>query len=394
MAKKKTNSDLMEALVKDIRKRKHTVVHDAPEVIDAISSGSLMVDHYLPGGFPRGAITEIYGPNNTGKTTMSLLMLREAMWEAHERDMYCFFVNAENRPLDGAWYAKLGLPYSKVTDETTGEISYQCDLQDDKGLPRLIIVESVTAEDTANTIMDMVESGLFVAGVLDSVANLMPKAEGEADFDKATQIGLQSRLMARWMRVMTNAIRRTGICLIFLNHYRVKIGASKYEPQGTSSGGNHFHHEATIRLETFRQKDNWEKSDDKYHVDMQIRFYVVKTSVSDNTGKLIEMTLIRDESTGSYVIDRAHEAFELCKQAGLFSSSDGSQYGSAGWCCFPATEYGYTDTMVYEENDVGHYKLGKSFDDVKASLRHDPDMLKACVNALRRYKQGTHITFS
>lgn len=385
MAKKK-NADIMSTIIKDIQKNKSVTVLDAPDVIEGISSGSLVVDLALGGnGFPRGAITEIYGPNNTGKTTLSLMMLREAMWEAHERDMYCFYVNAEKRPLDGKWYKSLGLPYEQVTDTNTGELKWQCSLKDDNGNPRLIIVEAETAETTANVIMDLVGSGMFIAGVLDSVANLSPKAEVETDMNKNTQIGMQSRFMARWMRVFMDSVRKTQIALVFLNHYRVKIDAGMYENKGTSSGGNAFHHQSSIRLETYRMKDEWESDDVKEHIRMHIRFYIRKTSVTKNRGALISCTLEHDKESGTYLVDPALEAFSIAKEKGLFFSRDGSKWSGRGIACFDASRFGYNGDKEYDINDNGHYEIGGSHDDILDTLRSDVDMIVALEMAIRAY---------
>jgi RecA/RadA recombinase len=381
-AKAANNADLMKKLLGEIAKT-NARYHAAPESVKRLSFGSLTADMAIGGGLPRGAITEIYGANNTGKTTLAIMALREALYEAHERDMYCFFINAEKRPIDGEWYTKLGLPYKRLVNRETGEIEYQLEMQDTNGNPRLQFFEVESAEGTANLMMDLVDSGLYIMGVLDSVGALSPKAELETDMAKNTQMGLQSRFMARWMRAFMDKVRMTGITLVFLNHQRSAISDDMFAPKTSSPGGNHFHHQSTVRLETFRLKDEWESDDLKEHIRMYIRFYVRKTSVSDQTGRMVTVQVERDSKTGHYAVDPALERFLIARQYEVLLNRKGQTWGGNGFVCFPADKYGYNGSKQYIKTDVG-YELGDGHEGAVSALREDVDMMIAIEKAIRQ----------
>jgi len=223
--------------------------HSNASGIEVIPSGSILLDEALGiGGYPRGRIIEIYGPESSGKTTLALHVIAEAQ----KMGGIAAFVDAEHA-LDPIYAKNLGV---NIDDLWVS--------QPDTGEQGLEITES------------LVRSGAVDVIVVDSVAALTPQAEIEGDMGDA-HMGLQARLMSQALRKLTATIGRSRTLLIFINQLRMKIGVMFGNPE-TTTGGNALKFYASLRLDV-RKTDTIEKSDTDA-VGNRIRVKVVKNKVA------------------------------------------------------------------------------------------------------------------
>ncbi len=191
--------------------------------IPSISTGSLGLDIALGiGGLPKGRIVEIYGPESSGKTTMTLQVIAEAQ----KKGGTAAFVDAEHA-LDPQYAERLGVQ------------------MDD-----LIVSQPDTGEQALEVAEMLVRSGAVDVLVIDSVAALTPKAEIEGDMGDS-HVGLQARLLSQAMRKLTGAIKQTNCLVIFINQIRMKIGVMFGSPE-TTTGGNALKFYASVRLDIRR----------------------------------------------------------------------------------------------------------------------------------------------
>jgi recombination protein RecA len=191
--------------------------------IDAIPSGSLGVDLALGiGGLPRGRIVEIYGPESSGKTTLTLHVIAEAQ----KRGGIAAFIDAEHA-LDVTYARRLGVR----TDD-------------------LLISQPDTGEQALEIAEMLVRSGAIDILVIDSVAALVPKAEIEGEMGDSLP-GLHARLMSQALRKLTASIARSGTCVVFINQIRMKIGVMFGSPE-TTTGGNALKFYSSVRLDIRR----------------------------------------------------------------------------------------------------------------------------------------------
>jgi recombination protein RecA len=191
--------------------------------VPVIPSGSLTLDIALGiGGYPRGRVVEIYGPESSGKTTMAL----HAISEVHKGGGVAAFVDAEHA-LDVSYARKLGV---RTED--------------------LLIAQPDTGEQALEITETLVRSGSIDLVVVDSVAALVPKAELEGDMGDA-HVGLQARLMSQALRKLTSAISKSNTTVIFINQIRMKIGVMFGNPE-TTTGGNALKFYSSVRLDIRR----------------------------------------------------------------------------------------------------------------------------------------------
>ena len=196
---------------------------DSRRDVPVISTGSLTLDLALGiGGLPRGRVVEIYGPESSGKTTMSL----HALAEAQKAGGTCAFVDAEHA-LDPGYAQKLGV---NVDD--------------------LLVSQPDTGEQALEITDMLVRSGAVDVVVVDSVAALTPKAEIEGEMGDS-HVGLQARLMSQALRKLTGNIKRTNCMVIFINQIRMKIGVMFGSPE-TTTGGNALKFYSSVRLDIRR----------------------------------------------------------------------------------------------------------------------------------------------
>jgi recombination protein RecA len=190
------------------------------ENIQVISSGSLAIDTALGvGGYPRGRIIEIYGPESSGKTTLAL----HAIAEAQKTGMVCAFIDAEHA-FDPSYVKALGV-----------------------NLEELVISQPSCGEEGLEIADTLVRSGAMDLIVVDSVAALVPKVELDGNMDE-NQMGLQARLMSKALRKLTGSISRTNSTVIFINQIRMKIGVMFGSPE-TTTGGNALKFYASVRMD-------------------------------------------------------------------------------------------------------------------------------------------------
>lgn len=195
----------------------------AAEEVQVVSTGSLGLDIALGvGGLPRGRIVEIYGPESSGKTTLTL----QAIAEMQKLGGTCAFIDAEHA-LDVGYAQKLGV-----------------------NLGDLLISQPDTGEQALEITDALVRSGGVDLVVIDSVAALTPKAEIEGDMGDSLP-GLQARLMSQALRKLTGSINRTNTLVIFINQIRMKIGVMFGSPE-TTTGGNALKFYASVRLDIRR----------------------------------------------------------------------------------------------------------------------------------------------
>jgi recombination protein RecA len=191
--------------------------------IDAISTGAISIDYALGvGGIPRGRVTEIFGPESSGKTTLALQVIAEAQ----KLGGMAAFVDAEHA-LDAAYAQKLGVD-----------------------LDNLLVSQPDNGEQALEIVEVLIRSGGVDVVVVDSVAALVPKAEIEGEMGDA-QMGLQARLMSQALRKLTGVVSKSKTCLVFINQLREKIGVMFGNPE-TTTGGRALKFYASVRLDIRR----------------------------------------------------------------------------------------------------------------------------------------------
>ncbi|MDR1950669.1 MAG: recombinase RecA, partial [Bacteroidales bacterium] len=196
----------------------------AIEKVDVISTGSIGVDAALGiGGFPKGRIVEIYGPESSGKTTLAI----HAIAEVQKTGGIAAFIDAEHA-FDRFYAQKLGV---NVED--------------------LLISQPDNGEQALEIAENLIRSGAIDLIVIDSVAALTPKSEIEGEMGES-KMGLHARLMSQALRKLTGTISKTGSCCIFINQLREKIGIMFGNPE-TTTGGNALKFYASVRVDIRRQ---------------------------------------------------------------------------------------------------------------------------------------------
>ncbi len=263
--------------------------------IESVSTGSLGLDIALGiGGLPFGRVVEIYGPESSGKTTLTLQVIAEAQ----KKGKICAFVDAEHA-LDPIYAGKLGVDINELL------IS-----QPDTGEQALEIVDMLTRSGAVDVI------------VIDSVAALTPKAEIEGDMGDS-HMGLQARLMSQALRKLTGSIKRSNTMVIFINQIRMKIGVMFGNPE-TTTGGNALKFYASVRLDI--RRIGAVKSGDEI-VGNETRVKVVKNKVSPPF-KQAEFQILYGEGISKYgeLIDWGVKE-KLVEKAGSWYSYKGSKIG-------------------------------------------------------------------
>ena len=216
--------------------------------VETIPTGSLSLDIALgTGGLPRGRIVEIYGPESSGKTTMTL----HSIAEAQKKGGVCAFVDAEHA-LDVVYAKKIGVD-----------------------LDQLLVSQPDTGEQALDIVDMLVRSNAVDLVVVDSVAALTPKAELEGEMGDR-HVGLQARLMSQALRKLTASVSRTNCIVIFINQLRMKIGVMFGSPE-TTTGGNALKFYSSVRLDIRRIASI--KSGDE-NIGNRVRVKVVKNKMA------------------------------------------------------------------------------------------------------------------
>ena len=297
--------------------------------IPAISTGSLGLDLALGiGGIPRGRIIEIYGPESSGKTTLTL----HCIAEAQKRGGMAAFIDAEHA-FDRSYAEKLGIDTQNLL------IS-----QPDNGEQALEIAEH------------LIRSGAVDIVVIDSVAALVPKAELEGEMGES-KMGLQARLMSQALRKLTGAINKTHCTLIFINQLREKIGVMFGNPE-TTTGGNALKFYASVRLDIRRIGQIKEGADNI--TGNRTRVKVVKNKVAPPF-KQVEFDIMYGEG-----VSKAGEVLDLGVELEIIKKS-------GSW-------FSYNDQ-----------KLGQGRDGVKQLIKDNPELLDEIEAKIRSKIKGEHL---
>ena len=288
--------------------------------VETVPTGSLGLDIALGvGGLPRGRVIEIYGPESSGKTTLTLHVIAEAQ----KKGGVCAFVDAEHA-LDPVYARKLGV-----------------------NLNDLLISQPDTGEQALEITDTLVRSGAVDVLVIDSVAALTPRAEIEGEMGDS-QPGLQARLMSQALRKLTASISRSNTMVIFINQIRMKIGVMYGSPE-TTSGGNALKFYASVRLDIRRIGAIKER---EQVVGNQTRVKVVKNKVAPPF-KQVEFDIMYGEG-----VSKVGELIDLGVKAGLVEKS-------GAWFSFDSV------------------RLGQGRENSKAFLKTNPEMADRIERAIR-----------
>lgn len=298
-------------------------------VIETISTGSISLDVALGGGVPRGRIVEIYGPESSGKTTLSLHIIGEAQ----KANGTCAFIDAEHA-LDPEYAKKIGV-----------------------NIDNLILSQPDSGEQALEIVETLVRSNALDVIVIDSVAALTPRAEIDGDMGDA-HMGLQARLMSQALRKLTAVISKSHTTVIFLNQLRMKIGVMFGNPE-TTTGGQALKFYSSVRMD-IRSIGKIEDpgSIEKEQVGNRVRVKVVKNKVAPPF-KMAEFDIMYNKgiSFEGDLLDVSAK-YNITRKAGAF--------------------YSYKET-----------RLGQGRENSKIFLKENNKILKSIEKDVRTYMYGS-----
>ena len=323
---KKENLNKLKSVISNIEKSygKGSIMmlgkKDIDTNIDVYSTGSLGLDIALGiGGLPKGRVVEVYGPESSGKTTLTLHIIAEAQ----KMGGTCAFIDAEHA-LDPGYAKKLGV-----------------------NIDELLISQPDTGEQASEISDTLVKSEGIDLLVIDSVAALVPRAELEGEMGDSLP-GLQARLMSQALRKLTSSISKTNTMVVFINQLRMKIGVMFGSPEVTT-GGNALKFYSSVRLDirrigAIKDKDNI--------IGNQTRVKVVKNKMAPPF-KMVEFDIMYGEG-----ISKIGEIIDLGVQADIIDKS-------GAW-------YSYKDE-----------KIGQGRENTKQFLKDNPEMLNEIESRIR-----------
>ena len=290
------------------------------DAVDVIPTGSIGLDMALGvGGYPKGRIIEIYGPESSGKTTLTI----HAIAECQKQGGICAFIDAEHA-FDPIYAEKLGV---QIDD--------------------LLISQPDNGEQALEIADQLIRSAAIDLIVIDSVAALTPKAEIEGDMGE-NKVGLQARLMSQALRKLTASIAKTNTACIFINQLREKIGVMFGNPE-TTTGGNALKFYSSVRIDI--RKGQAIKNGDEI-IGYETRVKVVKNKVAPPFRKA-EFDIMFGEG-----VSRMGEIIDICTGAGIIRKS-------GSWFSY------------------GEQKIGQGRDAVKKVLEDNPELCDELIERLR-----------
>jgi|TARA_B100001094_G_scaffold127819_1_gene123832 recombination protein RecA len=295
---------------------------DSPdENVEAISSGSIGLDLALGvGGYPKGRVVEVYGPESSGKTTLTL----HAIAECQKKGGIAAFIDAEHA-FDRFYAENLGVD-----------------------IENLIISQPDHGEQALEIADNLIRSGAIDMVIIDSVAALTPKSEIEGEMGDS-KMGLHARLMSQALRKLTGSISKTKCTVFFINQLREKIGIMFGNPE-TTTGGNALKFYASIRIDIRRSTQI--KSSDGAVIGNKTRVKIVKNKVAPPF-KLTEFDIMYGEG-----ISKVGEIIDLCVNAEIINKS-------GSWFSYEGT------------------KLGQGRDSVKTLLKDNPELCETLEKKLK-----------
>ena len=295
---------------------------DSPnENVESISSGSLGLDIALGvGGYPKGRVVEIYGPESSGKTTLTL----HAIAECQKKGGIAAFIDAEHA-FDRFYAENLGVD-----------------------IENLIISQPDHGEQALEIADNLIRSGAIDMVIIDSVAALTPKSEIEGEMGDS-KMGLHARLMSQALRKLTSSISKTNCTVIFINQLREKLGIMFGNPE-TTTGGNALKFYASIRLDIRRSTQI--KNSDGVVMGNKTRVKIVKNKVAPPF-KLAEFDIMYGEG-----ISKVGEIIDLAVESEIINKS-------GSWFSYEGT------------------KLGQGRDAVKTLLKDNPDLMETLESKLK-----------
>ncbi len=292
--------------------------------VDAVPSGSLSLDLALGvGGFPRGRVIEVFGPESSGKTTLTLHVIAEAQKQGGT----AAFVDAEHA-LDPEYARRIGV-----------------------NIDELLISQPDTGEQALDIVETLVRSGAVDVIVIDSVAALTPRAEIEGEMGDQ-QVGLQARLMSKALRKITNLMAKSGTIVIFTNQIRMKIGIMFGNPE-TTPGGNALKFFSSVRLDIRRRA--------------QLK------SGEEIVGNRVHVKVVKNKVAPPF---RTAE-FDIMYNEGISRLGDIIQTGA---------RYGVIEKAGAWYNYEGE-QLGQGIDNSKEYIKKNPKLEKKLVEEIRKAAQ-------
>ncbi len=293
------------------------------DTVDVIPTGSIGLDMALGvGGYPKGRIIEIYGPESSGKTTLTI----HAIAECQKQGGICAFIDAEHA-FDPIYAEKLGV---QIDD--------------------LLISQPDNGEQALEIADQLIRSAAIDLIVIDSVAALTPKAEIEGDMGE-NKVGLQARLMSQALRKLTASIAKTNTACIFINQLREKIGIMFGNPE-TTTGGNALKFYSSVRIDI--RKGQPIKNGDEI-IGYETRVKVVKNKVAPPFRKA-EFDIMFGEG-----VSRIGEILDICTEIGVIKKS-------GSWFSY------------------GEQKIGQGRDAVKKVLADNPELCDELIEKIKDYQ--------
>lgn len=301
MAKIEKNTESIDQVLKEIEKTfgKGSVMKlgERPHVdVDVISSGSLLIDHALGvGGYPKGRIVEIYGPESSGKTTLAL----QAIAEAQKKGGHAAFVDAEHS-IDPVYAQNLGV-----------------------NIDELILSQPDCGEQALEIVETLANSGSFDIIVVDSVAALVPQAELDGEM-LDSQVGLQARLMSKAMRKLAGILNTHECTVIFINQLREKVGVVYGNPE-TTTGGRALKFYASIRID-IRRAEALKNGSNIYGNTVNVKIVKNKVAPPFKTCQ-IDIVYGKGISKTGELLDLGTQ-FEILSRAGAWYEYEGTRFAN------------------------------------------------------------------